>query len=149
MYSKNKSKGFTLIELLVVIAVIGLLSTLAIIALGSARTKARDAKRISDVKDVRNALELYFADYGKYPSSPEGVVLGSTEASCLDNNISGWSTTCENPYMSSVQSDPGKNSYIYRSVDGATYTIQISLEGVMADLQGGNVIATPSGISNK
>ncbi len=149
MIRANKDKGFTLIELLVVIAVIGLLSTLAIIALGSARTKARDAKRISDVKDTRNALELFFADYGKYPSSPEGVVLGSAGATCLDNNITGWSSTCENPYMSTVQTDPGKNTYIYRSADGATYTIQISLEGAMADLQGGNVIATPSGISNQ
>ena len=149
MTISTKSKGFTLIELLVVVAVIGLLSTLAIIALGSARTKARDAKRISDVKDTRNALELYFADYGKYPLSPEGIQLGLSGAVCLDNSIGGWSATCENPYMSIVQSDPGKNVYLYRSVDGAAYTIQISLEGAMAGLAAGNVIATPSGLSNQ
>lgn len=143
------NKGFTLIELLVVIAVIGLLSTLAIIALGSARTKARDAKRISDVKDVRNALELYFADYGNYPITPDGVVLGAAEATCLDNSPEGWEATCDTPYMSNVQSDPGKNLYTYRSTDGQTYTIIISLEGEMAGLGAGNVIATPSGLTNQ
>jgi len=60
-------KGFTLIELLVVIAIIGVLSTLAIIALGSARTKARDSKRMSDLKQIATALELYYGENNTYP----------------------------------------------------------------------------------
>ena len=57
-----RQKGFTLIELLVVIAIIGLLSTLAVVALNSARAKARDAKRVADIKQVQTALELFFND---------------------------------------------------------------------------------------
>ena len=148
MNSHKQQKGFTLVELLVVIGVIGLLSTLAIIALGSARTKARDAKRISDVKDVRNALELYFADYGNYPVMADGVVFGSASASCLDNSTQGWAPTCEDPYLATVQADPGKYRYIYRSADGESYTIQITLESQLGNLLPGDVIATPSGISN-
>ena len=56
---KNK-KGFTLVELLVVIAIIGLLATIAFISLNSARGKARDAKRISDIRQIQTALELFY-----------------------------------------------------------------------------------------
>ncbi len=64
---KSKS-GFTLIELLVVIAIIGLLATLSIVAVGPARARARDAKRLSDVKQIRTALELYYDGNGEYPA---------------------------------------------------------------------------------
>ena len=65
----SKNKAFTLIELLIVIAVIGLISTLAMTALNSARKKARDARRLSDVKQIIIALELYYDEYKKYPGS--------------------------------------------------------------------------------
>src|SRR3990167_7007823 len=61
-------KGFTLIELLVVVAIIGLLSTLAVVALSSARLKARDSKRLSDLKQIQTALELYYTDKSEYPT---------------------------------------------------------------------------------
>ncbi|MCX6792551.1 MAG: prepilin-type N-terminal cleavage/methylation domain-containing protein [Candidatus Falkowbacteria bacterium] len=66
--NKKQQSGFTLIELLVVIAIIGVLSTMAIIALGNARTKARDAKRVADIKQIATALELYYADNNSYPT---------------------------------------------------------------------------------
>jgi type II secretion system protein G len=64
----RKNKGFTLIELLVVIAIIGILSSVVLASLNSARTKSRDAKRVSDIKQLQLALELYFDDNGSYPA---------------------------------------------------------------------------------
>jgi len=56
---KNK-RGFTLIELLVVIAIIGTLSGIVLVSLGSARKRARDAVRMSDMRQVVSAQELYY-----------------------------------------------------------------------------------------
>jgi general secretion pathway protein G len=66
---QKSKRGFTLIELLVVIAIIGLLSTLSILALNSARARSRDAKRISDVRQIQTALEMYYNDNADYPDS--------------------------------------------------------------------------------
>ncbi|HEY0980040.1 MAG TPA: type II secretion system protein [Candidatus Paceibacterota bacterium] len=63
----KQQKGFTLIELLVVIAVIGILASVVLASLNSARAKARDAKKMADMKSVSTALELYYDKYGTYP----------------------------------------------------------------------------------
>ena len=63
------NKGFTLIELLVVIAIIGILSSVVLASLNSAREKSRDAKRVSDIKQLQLALELYYDSEGGYPSA--------------------------------------------------------------------------------
>ncbi|MDO8564718.1 MAG: type II secretion system protein [bacterium] len=80
-WSKN-SRGFTLIELLVVIAIIGILSSVVLASLNSARTKARDARRVADLKQVQVALELYFDANSVYPVSI-ATMVGSTGGKSL------------------------------------------------------------------
>lgn len=67
--------GFTLIELLVVISIIALLSSIVLTSLNSARSNARDASRIAQIKELQIALELYYHQYGRYPVT--GSCLGS------------------------------------------------------------------------
>lgn len=69
MKSKSENKGFTLIELLVVIAIIGILSSVVLASLNTARAKARDAKRLSDMHQMQIALEFYYDSFGRYPDS--------------------------------------------------------------------------------
>lgn len=143
----KKNKGFTLIELLVVIAIIGLLSTLAVVALGNARQKARDAKRLSDLKQMQTALELYYTDKTDYPAAAAPITLGTTDYACLDGT--GFTTValCASPYMGQVPADPlPAASYVYtKGVN--TYTITATLETTMNGLSGG-VTLSPSGIAD-
>ena len=127
-------KGFTLIELLVVIAIIALLSTLSVVALNSARVKSRDARRLSDIKQIRTALEMYFDNNQTYPTTGSGGLLGGTNYVCL--NTSGWTTAagCTGTvYMQKVPTDPKNTSpfvYTYtQQGSGASYTIAYALEG--------------------
>lgn len=85
MNKKSFKKGFTLIEMLVVIAVIGILASIVVLGTGSARTKARDTKRIADVKQIQNGLEAtYQTSDGTYdctrvanmPTDPQGAAYG-------------------------------------------------------------------------
>jgi len=73
--SKN-IRGFTLIELLVVIAIIGLLSSVVLGSLNSARGKANDARRLSDMRTLQTSLDLYLLQNNSYPSLESGVCGG-------------------------------------------------------------------------
>ncbi len=130
----QKNKGFTLIELLVVIAIIGLLATLAVVALNSARAKSRDAKRVSDVKQIQTSLELYYNDENGYPA-----------ATTLGTEIVG--ATSGVTYMGAVPTNPspGGAAYVYTS-NGTTYSLTFSLEGATGGLASGAHTATQTGI---
>ncbi len=68
----TRSTGFTLVELLVVIAIIGILASIILASLSTARAKGRDAKRISDIKEIQLALELYYDANSNYPMNIYG-----------------------------------------------------------------------------
>lgn len=79
MNRRSLARGFTLIELLVVIAIIGILSSVVVASLNGARKKARDARRVDDVKQLQLALDLYFdssAGNGKYPTNLAALESG-------------------------------------------------------------------------
>jgi prepilin-type N-terminal cleavage/methylation domain-containing protein len=69
MKNIKKQKGFTLIELMLVVLIIGILSgvMLSVINVKGIQQKSRDARRVSDLKKIQTALELYYADYRGYP----------------------------------------------------------------------------------
>jgi prepilin-type N-terminal cleavage/methylation domain-containing protein len=134
----RKQKGFTLIELLVVIAIIGLLSTLAVVSLNNARLKSRDARRVSDIKQIQTALELYYNDVNAYPA---------TGAADSGDAIVNGSVT----YMAAVPTNPspGGAAYAYaQTVSGASYTLGYTLEGASGGIAAGAHTATPGGLAN-
>ncbi len=162
-----KNKGFTLIELLVVISIIGLLSTLSVVSLNSAREKARDAKRVADVRQVQTALELYFNDAQGYPIEDPGALgadnaaapASGTNVLCYGNGTDGTDgfvhaaincDTDDTTYMGLVPSaptPPSGNAYTYTASATDTYTISFTLEGNTGSLAAGVNCATPKGFS--
>lgn len=140
---KKKQKGFTLIELLVVIAIIGLLSTLSILALNTARARARDAKRVADVKQIQTALEMYFNDAGSYPDSASVTAGGSIAYG-------------SNTYLKTIPKPPTpidgtcpaiQPEYTYTvGGTGGTYTMQYCLGSAVNDIAAGLNTASEAGI---
>lgn len=80
-------RGFTLIELLVVVAIIGLLSSVVLSSLNTARAKARDAQRLSDIHQIQNALELYYNNKGSYPPNISNGSLSALNVLVTDKDI--------------------------------------------------------------
>jgi general secretion pathway protein G len=161
---KRSQSGFTLIELLVVIAIIGLLSTLAVVALNSARQRSRDAKRVSDIRQIQTALELGYSELNAYPVVvTPGKTLGDTVAAtkvlCNNNTATppvpafvATSAGCGTGgtgtiYMGLVPSNPGPGgaNYTYIS-DGTKYSITFTLEGATGQLTSGANCANQNGI---
>jgi len=76
-----KQKGFTIIELLVVISVISLVASVIMTTLSTARAKGRDARRIADLRQIVNALNLYYQNNGVYPPVTAPIGPGGWETS--------------------------------------------------------------------
>ena len=155
----KKRAGFTLIELLVVVAIMGLLAALAVISLNSARARARDASRISNIKQVQTALELYFLDNYKYPADPTHNLI---EGLCLSSG-GDFATACSGTtYMGKIPENPQPRTdgtcddteYTYNATNVGTngtdlsYYIIYCLGHATGDISAGIHHATPAGIAD-
>jgi prepilin-type N-terminal cleavage/methylation domain-containing protein len=106
-FTKKGLRGFTLIELLVVIAIIGLLSTVIAAPITEARKKGRDSKKISDIRSIVTALNLYADDNnGNYPGE-----LGDLAPRYLPSMPTNAATTTQarDKYMYVVYQEGGRN----------------------------------------
>jgi len=149
---RNKNKGFTLIELLVVIAIIGLLASVVLLALNGARAKARDAKRIADIRQMASAMELYFNDINSYPTMAPGAltttsVLGQPP---INPNYIGLIPTPPLPADGTCSSITNGDKYYWVTTASATltntYSMTFCLGAATGGYSAGQHTLTPSGI---
>ncbi len=108
----KKSKGFTFIEIILVIAIIGITSTFIVGNYVTAKQRARDSQRKSDLSLIQAAIEQYKADYNYYPcfsaSANEcGVDSNATEGWGLISTINDNDVTdLPTKYINKIPSDP-------------------------------------------
>ncbi len=107
LYRTTKNNlGFTLIELLVVVAIIGILASVVLASLNTARAKARDASRITSIRQIQTALELYFNANGSYPSSPDLDIVTALTTPLTPTHIPNITNTTGSRYYTASQPTP-------------------------------------------
>jgi general secretion pathway protein G len=97
-----KKNGFTLIELLVVSTIVIVLTTIGLISYNQALQNSRNARRKADLEVVRQALVLFKADNGYYPST----------------NYDGLAAALGTTYLATFPTDPknGQTGFNYNYV---------------------------------
>jgi len=120
---KKSEKGFSLIELLVVIAIIGLLTAGVMAGLNIVREKARDARRIQDVNEIKKALSLHLISENTFPIALTSTALTGEDAVSL--------ALIESGSLPTIPLDPLNPIYTYDYIsnsNGTNYTISFCLE---------------------
>ena len=111
---RNSSVAVIIIVILAAIVVIGILASVVLASLNSARIKGRDARRVSDVKQLQLGLELFYDANQTYPTA-----------------LSQLSPT----YINRIPTDPAGGAYTYSYCTTDFYHLGASLEGATALLE--------------
>lgn len=157
----RNERGFTMPEILITVGIIGVVSSIGTVSYESARAKARDVKRVSDLKQIQTAVEFYFENHGSYPgdheAGDEGLVLGLEDTKSLSD--AGFAAETDGTvYMMNVPKnpEPGGSPYVYRSLqsggenctgDCGNYAMLFTLERGSGSYAAGPHAITPTGVA--
>lgn len=89
-------RGFTLVELLIVVAIMAILSSITVGQFQTAKKKANDVSRKSDLNGVSKALQMYYADYGAMPGASSD---GSGKISVKGSDVEWGGTFVDGTYV--------------------------------------------------
>jgi prepilin-type N-terminal cleavage/methylation domain-containing protein len=123
----NLRKGFTLIEILIVVAIIAILASVVLVGLGPTQSLGRDARRVSDLHETQNGLELYYNSKGSYPIPASGAAWSTVQSALTGASLG----------ISSVPDDPSGGAVHYAYGTDAAGT-QYILEGDLENNSGGS-----------
>lgn len=125
----SRESGFTLIELLIVMSIILILSAMSIAQYRNSVTLAKEAALRSDLFFMRDAIDQYYADKGKYPESLQTLVsenyIRAIPKDPISNSTDTWQTIAAEPQPGSTTTDPGiydvKSGADGTAIDGSRY----------------------------
>lgn len=109
MLGKDVNRGFTLVELLVVLAILGLLVGLVGPQVMKHLSSAKSKTARLQIEDLGSAMDMFYLDSGRYPTTSEGLEALVQKPSGLDN----W----RGPYLKKtvVPKDPWGHEYHFKS----------------------------------
>jgi general secretion pathway protein G/type IV pilus assembly protein PilA len=109
--SRNREKGFTLIELLIVIAILSILAMMIIPRISTSLDSSKVATDNANVKLLQSAIERYYFDTGRYPTSDGSD--GGTSGLVIDTSV-----LISGRYIDQAPEDPWKASRNYSIKNG-------------------------------
>lgn len=126
------ARGFTILEILVVLAIAAMILSFTLFGYRDLKAKSRDSTREHDIKQIRNALDLYVNNTGNFPSCQGEAVIGSDL--CLSDALLGVGVIPTLPVdplgkISGICGSPNSYVYCYQTLeDGFSYQIRYNLE---------------------
>jgi general secretion pathway protein G len=119
-------RGFTLIELLVVISMISILAAMGLVQYRNSVRRTEEATLKKNLFEMRDLIDQYYADKGKYPSSLDALVsdgyMRRIPIDPITKSTDTWQTIPAEPDPANPSAEPG----IYDVKSGAQGT---SLDG--------------------
>ena len=128
-FRRRNSAGFTLVELLVVISMISILAAMGVAQYRNSVRRTQEAVLKKDLFEMRDVIDQYYADKGKYPSSLDALVsdgyLRKIPVDPMTESAETWQTIPAEPDPANPSAEPGiynvKSGAPGTSLDGSSY----------------------------
>ena len=126
----TRNSGFTLVELLIVISLISILAAMGLVQYKNSVVSSKEAVLRTDLFRMRDAIDQYYADKGKYPSALDSLVSDGYMRKVPEDPITKspdtWVTVPAEPDPNNPSSDAGiydvKSGAQGTGLDGSNYS---------------------------
>jgi general secretion pathway protein G len=128
--TKQNEHGFTLVELLVVISMISILAAMGVVQYRNSVRRTEETTLKHDLFQMRDAIDQYYADKGKYPASLDTLVsdgyLRKIPIDPVSKSTDSWQTVPADADPANPSAEPGvydvKSGATGTSLDGSAYS---------------------------